>query len=165
MSTKFVLSNIVRLKTRFLYRAIDCQLSWDSLIKILDYPEALKEIVFWKYNIVRLNKRNVSTMGRVNYFIFSDASYNALGVVVSNNQVMCHKNFSPFKKIKSSTWRELEGIRFSLISFKEILKRSSVVWKTDNKAASLIVDSGSKKLDLHDIGCLLYTSPSPRDRG
>ena len=69
---------------------------------------------------------------------------------------MCNKNFSPFEKIKSSTWRELEGIRFSLISFKEISKQSSVVWKTDNKAASLIVDSGSKKLDLHDIATEIY---------
>ena len=106
------------------------QLSCVSRIKILDYPEAHKEIVFWKYNIVRLNKRNVSTMGRVNCFIFSDASNNALGAVGSNNQIMCHKNFSPFEKLKNSTWRELEGIRFSLISFKEILKQSSVVWKT-----------------------------------
>ena len=50
----------------------------------------------------------------------------------------------------------MEGIRFSLISFKEISKQSSVVWKTDNKAASLIVDSGSKKLDLHDIATEIY---------
>ena len=77
-STKFVLSNIERLKTRFLYRAIDCQLSWDPRIKILDHPEAHKEIVFWKNNIVRLNKRNVSTMGRENCFIFSDASNNQI---------------------------------------------------------------------------------------
>ena len=59
----------------------------------------------------------MSTMGRVNCFIFSDASNNALGAVGSNNQIMCHKNFSLFEKIKSSTWRELEGIRFSLISY------------------------------------------------
>ena len=78
VSTKFVLSNIVRLKTRFLYRAIDCKLSWDPRIKILDHPEAHKEIVFWKNNIVRLNKRNVSTMGRENCFIFSDASNNQI---------------------------------------------------------------------------------------
>ena len=44
VSTKFVLSNIVRLKTRFLYRTIDKQFSWDAQFNILDYPEAHNEI-------------------------------------------------------------------------------------------------------------------------
>ena len=31
-----------------------------------------------------------------------------------------------------------------------------MVWKTDNKAASLIVDSGSRKLELHDLALEIY---------
>ena len=47
-------------------------------------------------------------------------------------------------------------MRFSLISFKELFKQSSVIWKTDNKAASLIVDSGSRKVELHDLALEIY---------
>lgn len=47
VSTKYVLSNIVRLKTRSLYNAIDDQLSWDSRLKtFLIIPKRIKRFCF-----------------------------------------------------------------------------------------------------------------------
>ena len=45
VSTKFVLSNIIRLKTRSIYKTIDRQLSWDGKFNILNHPEAHREIL------------------------------------------------------------------------------------------------------------------------
>ena len=38
VSTKFVLKDIIRLKTRSIYKTIDNQLAWDSRFNILNYP-------------------------------------------------------------------------------------------------------------------------------
>ena len=38
VSMIFVLQNVIRLQTRFLYRVIDEQLSWDGRFNILNYP-------------------------------------------------------------------------------------------------------------------------------
>lgn len=156
ISTKFVLSNIVRLKTRFLYKTIDFQNSWDSRFNILEWPEAHKEILFWRDNINRLNKRDIETKAEQKTLFFSDASNYAIGAVGLNNKIICHKNFDAWEKRKSSTWRELEGIRFAMVSSKEFIKNSNVVWNTDNKAASLIVESGSRKIELHNIAIDIY---------
>lgn len=156
VSTKFVFSDIVRLKTRFLYKLIDSQYSWDSFLKITDHEEVVKEVIFWRDNIKRLNKKPISSERIVNSFVFSDASDHAIGSIIANNNFICHKNFSPWEQGRSSTWRELEGIRFALISFKESLKNSCIEWKTDNNAASLIVKSGSKKSELHDLAIEIY---------
>jgi len=156
VSMKFVLLNIVRLKTRFLYKTIDLQTSWDSRLNVLLFPEAHLEIIFWRDNILRLNKRNVSPGREIKTVVCSDASDYAAGAVFVHEKMVSHKNLSPIEKTKSSTWRELEGIRFSLIAFKEILRNSSVLWKTDNYATSLIVDSGSRKIELQQLAIEIY---------
>lgn len=40
-------------------QVIDELPSWDGRFSILDFPEAHKEILFWKDNIIRLNNRSV----------------------------------------------------------------------------------------------------------
>ena len=57
ISTIFVLGNITRLKTRYLYRSILAQASWDSHFNVLYYHFAIEEITFWKQNIQTLNRR------------------------------------------------------------------------------------------------------------
>ena len=43
ISTIFVLGNIVRLKTRYLYKSILAQMSWDSHFNVLSYQFAVEE--------------------------------------------------------------------------------------------------------------------------
>ena len=51
ISTKFVLGDIVQLKTRNLYKVIESQPLWDSRVSLTNYEKAIKELIFWKNNI------------------------------------------------------------------------------------------------------------------
>ena len=64
--------------------------------------------------------------------------------------------FESREVIKSSTWRELEAIRFGLESFNNKLSNKSVLWMTDNRAAMYVSSSGSRKLDLQDLALSIY---------
>ena len=48
ISTKYVLGDIVQLKTRNLYKVIENQLLWDSRVNLTNYEKAIKELIFWK---------------------------------------------------------------------------------------------------------------------
>ena len=56
-----------------------------------------------------------------------------------------NKHFSIIEKTKSSTWRELEGIRYSLEITKHTYQIETTFWYTDDYATSLIVKNGSTK--------------------
>ena len=45
---------------------------------------------------------------------------------------VCHRLWEPSERSKSSTWRELAAIDFSLESFAPILEGSLVKWFTDS---------------------------------
>ena len=158
VSMKFVLSNVIRLRTRFLYKVIDEAPSWDGKLNILNHPEAHKEILFWKENINLLNKRSVIDLPVSKVIVHSDASNSGVGVVMSENNIVnvSHKMFKSCEVLKSSTWRELEAIRFGLESFHDKLSYKSVLWLTDNRAAMFISSSGSCKLDLQELALKIY---------
>lgn len=158
VSMKFVLSNLIRLRTRFLYKAIDKAPTWDGKINILHFKEAHKEILFWKNNIVKFNKRSVIKENYSNIIVYSDASNSGIGALFKENNSIeiCHKMFDKDEEKKSSTWRELEAIRFGLESFSEKLSNKSVLWRTDNRAAMFISSSGSGKLDLQKLALVIY---------
>ena len=69
---------------------------------------------------------------------------------------MCHKLWEPSECSKSSTWRELAAIDFSLESFAPILKGSLVKWFTDSRTAARIIEVGSMKLDLHRLAVKIF---------
>ena len=57
------------------------------------------------------------------------------------------------EKKKSSTFRELVGIKKGLIVLADRLEGKRVLWNNDNWAASLIVRYGSMKAELHQLAC------------
>ena len=69
---------------------------------------------------------------------------------------VCHKMFESSEATKSSTWRELEAIRFGLESFHDKLSSKSVMWMTDNRAAMYVSSSGSRKSNLQDLALRIY---------
>ena len=156
MSTKFVLRNIIRLKTRSIYKVIDNQNSWDSHLNILNYPEAHKDILFWRDNINDLNKRNIIENTFSSITSFSDASSTGIGAICESNNLVCHKNFNLEERNKSSTWRELEAIRFSLKAFSKSIQNNSIKWLTDNKAAMFITKTGSRKNELQKLSLEIF---------
>lgn len=158
VSTKFVLSNIIRLKTRSIYKTIDRQLSWDRKFNILNYPEAHREILFWRENIKRLNKKSSLTDNLPKLTISSDASDTGIGGICTSMSILCHKSFNNKESGSSSTWRELEAINFSLRSFGELIRGKSMLWLTDNRAAMYITRSGSAKTDLQTLAVEIFSS-------
>ena len=145
VSTKFVLKDILRLKTRSIYKTIDNQLAWVSRLNILNYPNAHKEIIFWRDNIKALNERTVLKDHALKVIISSDASDKGIGAICESKSLFCHRLFSFRECYNSSTRRELEPIRFALSSFGKFITDTSVKWFTDNHAAMYICGSGSSK--------------------
>ena len=150
ISTKFVLGNIVQLKTRRLYNVISAQPKWDSRCSLLSHPEAVDELFFWRECFVTLNSRPMDATYIPPLRGFSDASSTGLAgyLAHADGVKLSYRNFSQMESESSSTWRELEAIRFSIESFAPYLQNKTMIWHTDNYAASLIVVSGSNKRDL-----------------
>ena len=50
ISSKYVIGDIVQLKTRFLDKFIEQNSSWDKTFNIGNYNDTVDEILFWKFN-------------------------------------------------------------------------------------------------------------------
>ena len=88
----------------------------------------------------------------------SDASVTGYGSLITLNvTTICHKMWELWEREKSSTWRELSAIEFSLRSFTELLKSTHVKWFTDSQAAAKIVEVGSMKFELHVLAINICT--------
>ena len=90
-------------------------------------------------------------------FVYSDACGTGRGSVITlNEEHICHRLWGPSKCSKSSTWRELATIDFSLESFAPVLEGFLVNWFTNSKSAVRIVEVGSMKLDLHRLAIKIF---------
>ena len=69
---------------------------------------------------------------------------------------MCHKLWEPSECSKSSTWRELAAIDFSLESLAPILEGSLVKEFTDSQTAARIIEVGSMKLDFYRLAIDIF---------
>ena len=159
-SQKIVLGNITSLFTRNMNRFVARAVSWDSVSMIPGIVR--KELRFWKKNATDLNVRWLQKSPKpplkLKIVANSDASDFASGSIVkiNNTSHTAHKNLSMFEASLSSTWRELDAIRFSLSSFASILRNKLVVWATDNDPAVRIISKGSRKPHLHSLAVDIY---------
>ena len=159
-SQKIVLGNITSLFTRNMNRFVARAVSWDSVSMIPGIVR--KELRFWKKNATDLNVKWLQNSPRpplkLKIVANSDASDFASGSIVkiNNTSHTAHKNLSMFEASLSSTWRELDAIRFSLSSFASILRNMLVVWATDNDPAVRIISKGSRKPHLHSLAVDIY---------
>jgi hypothetical protein len=69
----------------------------------------------------------------------------------------CHKLWEEWETHKSSAWRELSAIAFSLSSFTDLLAQTHVKWFTDSQAAAKIVETGSMQLQLPQIAIDIFS--------
>ena len=69
---------------------------------------------------------------------------------------MCKENFYFLEETKSSTWREVEAIRYSLDSIKDLLRNKHLKWHTDNYASSTIGKSASNKRELQELAIEIF---------
>lgn len=152
VSKKFVMRDVVNLKTRELYKLIENRWSWDATINILNFSGVHQELLFWDSNLDRLNCRCLDESLH-QLTVFSDASKYALGagVLDKNTANVSHRFFTV-----NETWRELKAVHFSIQSFSQILENKRVVWHTDNYAVSRILKAGSSKEDLQQMAVEIY---------
>ena len=57
---------------------------------------------------------------------------------------------------KSSTWREIKAVELCLLSFKDVLKGSSVTCYTDSQNAASIILKGSKVHELQSLALTIF---------
>ena len=75
------MGDLVQLKTRYLYQVIKSQLRWDSRINLKNHDLAIKELFFWKNNLINSNKRPLNFYDIPKTVIFSDASSYTIGAI------------------------------------------------------------------------------------
>ena len=111
ISTKFVLGDVIQLKTRWLYKIIDARASWDSRTSC-----KISELFFWRENLHNcriLTEHNIPRL-----IVISDASDTDLAAHLTHDDklMISFKSFTSLESHKSSTWRELTAISFSGLS-------------------------------------------------
>ena len=118
ISTKYVIGDIVQLKTRFLYKSIEQISSWEKTFNIGNYNNEVDEILFWKFNLVKYNNKVINCYNIPFFHVHSETSSRKIACVfdVRGKRNICYRNLIDLEKTFSSTWRRLEAIRFSLLS-------------------------------------------------
>ena len=71
------------------------------------------------------------------------------GLLDRNNEQICHKLWEENEHSKSSSWRELAAIEFTLEAFLPFIQDSYVKWFTDSQTVFSIIQVGSMKSELH----------------
>ena len=120
--------------------------------------QTVKETLFWKINIKKLNKRAINDYDVPSITVYSNTSSSGLASICKDKgeDKICYKNFYDMKRTKSSTWRELEAIRYPLESTKHKLQYKTIFWYTDNCGTSVIVKKGSNKTHLHNLAVDIF---------
>ena len=147
---------LVRLMTRNMYTEIQKHPKWDAAF----HPshECFDEISFWRCNLNVENGYAIKPKQATSQILFTDASDFAYGgyLLKRLGKVICHGKFDREQCNKSSTERELLAIKYCLQSFATILRHEAVNIRTDNFAASRIVEIGSSKLHLHNLALEIF---------
>ena len=63
----------------------------------------------------------------------SDASSTGCAAYIQSSSLLFHRNWSATESLKSSTWRELATVKYSLEAFNNNLAGHRVRWNTDNQ--------------------------------
>ena len=74
VSTKYVIGDIVQLKTRFIYKSTKQSSSWDKTFNIGNYNETVDKMLFWKFNLVKYNNKVINSYNIPLFHVHSDAS-------------------------------------------------------------------------------------------
>ena len=133
-----------------MFSALNEKLDWNSNLNIYHKQDCIRELMFWKLNIS--NVKPVFLLEKESaYDIFTDASDvgAAFFFFINNSHLVMFKTCLKLEAGKSSTWREIKAVELCLLSFKDVLKGSSVTCYTDSQNVASIILKGSKIHELH----------------
>ena len=122
-----------------------------------DFHLVPQELKFWKDNVAYLNCKNLFVSSIPFIIPFSDASETSCASLLSIDGVISHRTWLQVERCRSSTWREMTAVHYSLISFLPFLKSKSVYWFSDNQAAVININYGSRKLELQSIALDIFS--------
>ena len=140
ISAQAIYGNLARIMTRYCAISIAAAQDWDSEFPLDDYCK--KELVFWNSYAKQLNSRpiNDKQAKQSNFIVYSDVSASGCGAHLDlNGEQVCHKLWEVSEGEKSSTWRELSAIDYTLKSFLPIIKGSYLKWFSDSQTAVRII--------------------------
>ena len=150
------LGPIVRLMTRGLFTDIQSHPEWDEFY----YPTrgSVIEAKFWLANIDEKNGYAIKPNPVTSQIIFTDASNHGYGgyLLQRLGKVICQGKFESHQQATSSTERELLAIQNCLVSFAQLIRHEAVNIRTDNFAASRILEIGSPKPHLQKIAIQIF---------
>ena len=100
ISTKCVIGDIVRLKTRFLYKSIEQSSSWGKTFNIGNYNDTADDIFFWKFNLVKCNNKVINCYNITLFHDHSGASNTGIVCVfdLRGKKNICYRNLTDLEK-------------------------------------------------------------------
>ena len=158
ISTKYVIGDIVQLKTRFLYKYIEQSSSWDKTLNIGNYNDTVDEILFWKFKLVKYSNQVINCYNIPLFHVHSDASNTEIVCVfnVRGKRNIYYRNLTDLEKTFSSSWCELEAIRFYLLYSIKQFENKCTFWYTDNFATQEIIKCESNKTHIHSLALKIF---------
>ena len=158
ISTKYVISDIVQLKTRFLYKSIEQSSSWDKTFNIGNYNNTVDEILFWKFNLEKYNNKVINCYNIPMFHVHPDAINTGIACVfdVREKKNICYRNLTDLENTFSSIWSQLEAIQLSLLSSLKQFENKCIFWYTDSFATQQIIKCGSNKTHIHSLSLNVF---------
>ena len=84
IATKFILGDVVQLKTRYLHKVIESQTTWDYRVNLRHHKKAIKELTSWKDNLISLNKKALGNYSIPKTIIFTYARSAGIAAFLKN---------------------------------------------------------------------------------
>jgi hypothetical protein len=155
-SMSLVTGSVSGLFSRFLHRALNTRASWNSSVT-LDQP-ACEELRFWERFLERFPSKPIWPSHSLLRVLYYDAGADGWGghLVVNGVEHRAHGVWKPDERhgIKSSTWRELEGLSRLLVSVSQFLDGYTVLARGDAlNVFFILLKGGSQAKHLQEI-CL-----------
>ena len=93
----------------------------------------LDQIAFWKRNLRTANLKEFTSDLSCHTIVYSDASNTGYDCyMVENPSDIAHGMWSNNESMKSSTWKELTGVKNILFSMNKFLHNKRIKWFTNN---------------------------------
>ena len=86
----------MQLKTRYLYKVIESQTTWDYRGNLRHHKNITKELLFWKNNLISLNKIALGNYSIPKAIVFTYARSAAIAAFFRNEPqaFTCHKDLN-----------------------------------------------------------------------
>ena len=106
-----------------------------------------------KYNNKVINCYNIPF-----FHVHSDASNTGIASAfdVRGKGNAFYRNLTDLEKTFSSSWRELEAIRFSLLSSIKQFENKCIFWYTDNFSTQKMIKCGSKNTHIRSLALNIF---------